>query len=119
MFSSKNFIVSSLAFRSLIHFEFNGIRECSNFIFFFLINLFLATLGLPCCMWAFSSCGERGLLFVVVHGLLIVVASLVATNNKKKFQTQKQKVFVMEPLLCVWRCITEHSGEIEKNRTWT
>ena len=28
--------------------------------------------------WAFSSCSERGLLFVVVRGLLIVVASLVA-----------------------------------------
>ena len=27
-------------------------------------------------MWAFFSCGERGLLFVVVRGLLIVVASL-------------------------------------------
>ena len=27
---------------------------------------------------AFSSCGERGLLFVVVHGLLIVVVFLVA-----------------------------------------
>ena len=29
-------------------------------------------------MRAFSSCGERGLLFVVVHGLLTVVASLAA-----------------------------------------
>ena len=28
-----------------------------------------------------SSCGERGLLFVVVRGLLIVVASLVAENG--------------------------------------
>ena len=31
-------------------------------------------------MWVFSSCGERGLLFVVVRGLLIVVASLVAEH---------------------------------------
>ena len=29
--------------------------------------LFLAALGLCCYAWAFSSCGERGLLFVVVH----------------------------------------------------
>ena len=29
-------------------------------------------------MWAFSSCGERGLHFVVVHGSPIVVASLGA-----------------------------------------
>ena len=35
----------------------------------------MAALGLHCCMRAFSSCGERGLLFVVVRGLLIVVAS--------------------------------------------
>ena len=33
-------------------------------------------LGLRCCVWAFSSCGERGLLFVAVRGLLIEVASL-------------------------------------------
>ena len=30
------------------------------------------------CAWAFSSCGERGLLFVLVCRLLIGVASLVA-----------------------------------------
>ena len=32
-------------------------------------------LGLRCCMQAFSSCRERGLLFNAVRGLLIVVAS--------------------------------------------
>ena len=37
--------------------------------------LFLAVLGLRCCARAFSSCGERGLLFIAVHGLLIAVAS--------------------------------------------
>ena len=31
-------------------------------------------------MQAFSSCGRRGLLFVVVHGLLIAVVSLVAEH---------------------------------------
>ena len=43
--------------------------------------LFLAALGPRCCVWAFSSCGERGLLFIAVHGLLIVVASLVAEHG--------------------------------------
>ena len=47
--------------------------------FFFLINLFfylfLAVLGLRCCAQAFFSCGEWGLLFVAVRGILIVVAS--------------------------------------------
>ena len=38
---------------------------------------FLAVLGLHCCAQAFSSCGERGPLFIAVRGLLIAVASLV------------------------------------------
>ena len=36
----------------------------------------MAALGLRCCAQAFSSCGERGLLFVAVCRLLIAVASL-------------------------------------------
>ena len=35
----------------------------------------MAALGLRCCAWAFSSCGERGLHFIAVHRLLIAVAS--------------------------------------------
>ena len=46
-----------------------------------LIYLFLAVLGLRCCPPAFSSCGERGLLFAVVHGLLTAVASLVQSKG--------------------------------------
>ena len=45
------------------------------------IYLFLALLGLHCFAWAFSSCGEPGLFFVVVCGLLIVVASLVLEHR--------------------------------------
>ena len=45
------------------------------------VCLFLAVLDLHCCARAFSSCGERGLLFVVVRGLLIAVASLVAEHG--------------------------------------
>ena len=46
-------------------------------LFFFFLNkfiYFLAVLGLRCCARAFSSCGEQGLLFVAVRGLLIAVA---------------------------------------------
>ena len=43
--------------------------------------LFLAVLGLCCCARAFCSCGEWGLLFVAVCGLLIVVASLVVEHG--------------------------------------
>ena len=46
----------------------------------------MAALGLRCCARAFSSCGERGLLFVAVHGLLTAVASLVAEH---RLQTRK------------------------------
>ena len=49
-----------------------------KFVYLF---LFLAALGLRCCTWAFSSYGEQGLLFVVVHRLLIAVASLVAEHG--------------------------------------
>ena len=48
-----------------------------NSIFSF-IYLFLTSLCLCCCVWAFSSCGKWGLLLVVVWELLIAVASLVA-----------------------------------------
>ena len=41
----------------------------------------MAALGLRCCAWDFSSCGERGLLFVAVCGLLIAVASLVEEHG--------------------------------------
>ena len=41
----------------------------------------MAALGLRCCARAFSSCDERGLLFVAVRGLLIAVASLVAEHR--------------------------------------
>ena len=47
----------------------------------YFIYLFLIALGLRCCTWAFSSCGERGLFFVAVRGLLIAVASLVEEHG--------------------------------------
>ena len=46
------------------------------FLNLFIICLILAALGLHCCLRALSSCGEQGLLFAVVCGLLTVVASL-------------------------------------------
>ena len=39
--------------------------------------VFLAALGLRCCMQVFSRCSELGLLFVAMLGLLIAVVSLV------------------------------------------
>ena len=56
-----------------------GRREVFILIHLF-IHLFLAALGLRCTQ-TFSSCGEWGLLFVAVHGLLIAVASLVVEHG--------------------------------------
>ena len=54
--------------------------------FFFFLNKFIylfifGCIGLCCCTQAFSSCGERGLFFVAVCGLLIAVASLVEEHG--------------------------------------
>ena len=60
-------------FKSFLHFL--------NIFILLFIYLFLAVLGLRCYMRAFSSCSERGLLFVAVHELLIAVASLVMEHG--------------------------------------
>ena len=57
---------------SLLRYNLHTVKD----ILFFFFNLFLAALGICCCVRAFFSCGERGLLFVAVHRLLIVVAFL-------------------------------------------
>ena len=43
--------------------------------------MFLVVLGLRCCAQAFTSCSEQELLFIVVLGLLVVVASLAAEQR--------------------------------------
>ena len=69
--------------KHLLDFAFNLKHHFWLFkkIFIHFIYLFLAALGLCCCAWAFSSCSKRGLLFVAVRGLLIVVASLVVKHR--------------------------------------
>ena len=57
------------------------IQTSVTFIVLFCFWFFLAVLGLCCCTWAFSSFSERGLLFVAVRRLLIVVASLVVEHG--------------------------------------
>ena len=51
------------------------------FFFFKLIYFWLCWVFLAARVQAFSSCGERGLLFAVVRGLLIAVAFLVAEHG--------------------------------------
>ena len=46
-----------------------------------LTYLFLVALGVQCCAPAFSNCGEAGLLFVEMHGLLIALVFLVMEHR--------------------------------------
>ena len=62
--------------------------------FTYVIYLFLAALGLHCCARAFSSCRERGLLFIAVRGLLSAVASLVAEHAQASVVVARGSVVV-------------------------
>ena len=81
----------------LMH-TWHGIKSSSLFKVNYLI---LAVLGLRCCMWAFSSCGQRGLLFTVVCGLLSAVASLVAEQG---LQSARASVVAVHGLRCPSAC---------------
>ena len=54
------------------------LHDSNYMIFVLFVYLFLAALVLCGYVWAFSCCKEQGQLFVMMCGLLIVVASLVA-----------------------------------------
>ena len=86
LYANTPFYISDLSIlgiwhpRGVLELIPQGYRRMTKFYLF--IYLFLAALGLRYYAWAFSSCGERGLLFVVVRGLfLIAVASLVAEHG--------------------------------------
>ena len=75
------------------------------FLFIYLF-IYLAALGLCCCMWAFSSCIERGLLFVAVRGLLIAVVSLVAKLGFRRegFSSCGSQALGAHGLICSTAC---------------
>ena len=80
-YQSSNMMTFFLCFFPTL-FIFSTLILTQGFFFFnSFIHLFLAALGLRSCTWTFSSCGERGLLFIVVCGLLIAVASLVVEHG--------------------------------------
>ena len=66
-----------------LNFEALNGTEVSFFFLILFIYLFIfwAVLGLHFCARAFSSCGERGPLFIAVRGPLIVAASLVVEHR--------------------------------------
>ena len=63
----KNWINKIKCFHLPIIHLFSFFKGTSIYLFIYL----LSALGLRCCAQAFSSLGERGLLFVVVRGLLV------------------------------------------------
>ena len=52
-----------------------------HILIYLFIYLFMAVLGLRFCAGAFSSCGERGPLFIAVRGPLTMAVSLVAEHR--------------------------------------
>ena len=85
---SIEFYVDSFFSFSILKILLYYILACIlSFFFKKLINLlflFLAVLGLCCCAQAFSSCDERGLLFVVVRGLLIGWFLLLQSTGSRR-----------------------------------
>ena len=76
-------------------------KQLANFFFFkgivfiyLCIYLFMAVLGLRFCARAFSSCGERGPLFIAVCGPLAIAASLVAEH---RLQTRRLSSYGSRP----------------------
>ena len=100
----------------------------SSFFFniYLFIYLFLAVLGLRFCVRAFSSCGERGPLFIAVLGPLTVAASLLAahwlqTRRLSSCGSRAQLLRGMwdlprpglEPVSCIGRHILNHCATRE------
>ena len=72
------FCLTYWVFSSAFYYFLHLLCQSSDFFFFFF--KFMAALGLHCCAWAFSSCGERGPLFIAVCWFLIAVASPAAEH---------------------------------------
>ena len=76
---AKLFHLHQNYFLHILNFQ-QGALSCF-FFFNLFIYLFLVVLGLRFCARAFSSCGERGPLFIAVHGPLTIRASLAAEHR--------------------------------------
>ena len=77
-----------IRFSELIHlFYFFQRKMCLSLLtsyfnfYLFIYLLFMVVLDLRFCARAFSSCGKRGPLFIMVRGPLTVAASLVAEHR--------------------------------------
>ena len=75
------YIYSYLSFRTNLFYRLELFLQCEADILFRLLFFFFGCVGSSLLHAAFSSCGERGLLFVVVRGLLIAGTSFVAEHG--------------------------------------
>ena len=75
------FLVSSHTYQMLVNLSSDEQWELYLFFTLIFIYVFLAVLSRPCCAWTFFSCGKWQLLFIELHGLLIMVASLVVVRR--------------------------------------
>ena len=76
---------SSISFTSNLQFsEYRSFQHNGFFfnVYLFILFIFLAVLGLCFCARPFSSCGERGPLFITVRGPLTVAGSLLAEHKQ-------------------------------------
>ena len=84
-FQLQHFIAASakLRFLKLVNIgQFSSCTiSCGNIQMFKRTIYFLVVLSLHCFLRAFSTCGKQGLLFVAVHGLLIVTSSLAVEHR--------------------------------------
>ena len=88
---------------------FNASPHPSFYCFIFrivFIYFSLTIVSLSCGAWAFSSCNEQGLLFVAMHGLLLVVISLVVKHQLQACGLQWSQytgsVVAALGLSCMW-----------------
>ena len=84
--SYMNFHVQVFVWTCFLLGKYLGVKWLyDNYILSFLPSLpptlSLSLSHLRCCTQAFSSCGEQRLLFLVVHGFLTAVASLVVEHR--------------------------------------
>ena len=61
-------------------------------LFIYLFILFMAVLDPRFCVRAFSSCGERGPLFIAVRGPLTIAASLVVEHRLQMHRLQMRRL---------------------------
>ena len=106
-FLSSRVLFSQHPLQHLLFVDF-FLKGRNQFSYLFIYYYFLAALSLHCCTWAFSSCGERGQIFIVVHGLLIEVASPVAEHRLQAHGLQQLQhagsVVVAHGLSCSAAC---------------